>query len=86
MEPVGFDDNGDEVHLNLEDGNNGGNQNMEEDNDNGDHNMDRDGKRFRRDQDNDHGGKDAPSGKDGADNNSNEMNSYKPVEQREELE
>lgn len=49
VEPVGFDDKGDEVHFNFENGNNDGNPNMEVDEDNDGRNMDRDRKRTRRD-------------------------------------
>ncbi|CAO2146350.1 unnamed protein product [Urochloa humidicola] len=84
VEPVGFDDNGDEVHFNF--GNNDENQDMEEDAPNGQENSDREGKRSRNESSDDQGGKDAAEKNDVAPSKTKGNTTAMSLEQREEME
>ncbi|CAO2178969.1 unnamed protein product [Urochloa humidicola] len=84
VEPVGFDDNGDEVQFNF--GNNDENQDMEEDAPNGEENLDREGKRSRNEPSDAHDGKDAAGKNDVAPSKTKGNTPSMSMEQREEME
>lgn len=86
LEPVGFDDNGDEVIFNFEEGNDGENQGMEEDDPNAERGLDREGKRSRREHVAAPGEQDAALGKDGTSANSNKNTLTMSDMLREEME
>lgn len=86
VEPVGFDDNGEEVQFNFKDGNNDGSRPMEEDDPNGEHGLDREGKCSRRDRSTDVGQKDAEPCYDGTGANGTKEVSSMAVEQNEDVE
>lgn len=86
IEPVGFDDNGEEVHFNFDDRNNDGNHPMEEDNSSDECGLDREGKRSKKDRSAVQGQKEAPPNNGESAVNEAKDVSSKTEEQREEME
>ncbi|CAN6276965.1 unnamed protein product [Urochloa humidicola] len=84
VEPVGFDDNGEEVHFNF--GNNDENQDMEEDAPNDEENLDREGKHSKNESSEAPGGKDADGKNDGMPNKTKGNTPPMSMEQQEEME
>lgn len=86
IEPVGFDDNGEEVHFNFDDGNNDRNHPMEEDDSSDERGLDREGKRSKKDRSAVQGQKEAPPNNGESAVNEAKDVSSKTEEQREEME